>query len=123
MNHPPSLRQLQGPVPDQTLAPGLVGLCALSAVEEDHRRDPGVMDRYRGRDAISMLVSPGPPGQAAVLLVDTLSKPEVITKERLIPNDVAPSAIHVRAGHPGPHAVPVVDQVRGPEAVVMERSN
>ena len=76
----------------------------------------------KAKDAILILVPAGQPGQAAVLLVDTLSKPEETIMERLIPNDVAPSAIHVTAGHPGPPAVPVVDQARGPGPVVMERS-
>ena len=82
MTHPPSLRQLQGPVPDQTLAPGLVGLCALSAVEEDHRRDQGVMDRYRGRAATSMLVLAGPHGPPAASFMDLDSLPGEVVMER-----------------------------------------
>ena len=41
----------------------------------------------KAKDAILILVPAGQPGQAAVLLVDTLSKPEVTTMEGLIPND------------------------------------
>ena len=78
MNHPPSLLLLPGPV----LAPGLVGQCALSAVEEDHRREPGVMDRYRGRAAISMLVSAGQPGPPVLHLVDQVRGPEAVVIER-----------------------------------------
>ena len=78
MNHPPSLLLLQGQILSPHLVPGLVGLCALSAVEEDHRRDPGVMDRYRGRDAIIILVSPGPLGPPVLHLVDKVRGPGVV---------------------------------------------
>ena len=78
MNHPPSLLLLPGPV----LAPGLVGLCALSAVEGDHRREPGVMDRYRGRAAIIILVSPGLHGPPVLHLVDQVRGPGAEVMER-----------------------------------------
>ena len=78
MNPPPSLLLLPGPV----LAPGLVGLCALSPVAEDHRREPGVMDRYRGRDAIIILVSPGLHGPPVLHLVDQVRGPGAEVMER-----------------------------------------
>ena len=51
-------------------------------MEEDHRREPGVMDRYRGRAAISMLVSAGQPGPPVLHLVDQVRGPEAVVMER-----------------------------------------
>jgi len=105
---------------DQTLVPGLVGLCALSAVEEGHRRDPGVMDRYRGKDAIIILVSPGLLGPPVAPHADQDSLPGEAVTMILKQNYAAP--LLVSPGPLGPPVVPVVGEVRGPGAVVMERS-
>ena len=104
MNHPLSLLLLQGPV----LVPGLVGLCALSPVAEDHRREPGVMDRYRGRDAIIILVSPGLHGPPAAPHADQGRGPgaEVMVIQNR--NNAAP--LLVSLGHHGPPVAPHVDQ-------------
>ena len=77
---PPDL--LQGPILDLTLAPGLYGPHALSAAEEGHRRDPEVMDRYRVRAAISILVLAGLHGPPVLHLVDQVRGPGAVVMER-----------------------------------------